>query len=309
MALRVEDVRLLLAAVDAGSITKAAQQSFISQQGLSAAIRRVEQFLGSEVLVRYPTGVRLTDSGRAAYESLRGLVSNADAAAQLARLEPEGGTTLVVGVTSPAGMGSITALYGLAPHIQVRVHQLNFDQVERVFAHKLADIVITFGPLAVPGWTSSLLYSEQLGLLVPRGHRLARAASIEPSAVLDEVFLAGSSLPRGWSEVGRLESFRDGRVARIGDPRHTDVHNPADANEMVAARLAVVTAPMSHGRFFPHPLATLVPLDGSAVSCDVVVLSGVLEEGTPKRAAADTVVTLLHALARNSEPPPQVRRG
>jgi DNA-binding transcriptional LysR family regulator len=296
VSLRVEDVRLLLAAVDAGSMSRAAKQSFITQQGLSLAIRRVEREIRAELVERSPYGVRLTAQGRAAYESLQRLVCSADSAIQIGRLEHSGDQTLVVGVTSPAAGLAVSALHRLASTMQLRVRQLGFDQLDQTLAHGLADIVITFGPVARPRWTSISLYTERLAILVPRAHPLASATTLQPADVLDETFLSGPSLPAGWPQVGRLESFRHGAVPRLGDALLTDVRNPAEANEMVAARLAVVTAPVSHRTFFPHPLVSVIPLEGPAW-CDVVVLDGVREDQAAKRSMADTVIDLLKRLA------------
>jgi len=295
MTLRVDDIRLLLAAVEAGSMSRAAQSSFITQQGISAAIRRVEANVGRELLDRSPGGIRLNRHGKAIYEALSEIVNNADGA-RLASQEPWDDSSLVIGVTSPAAVGSIGILRHRLPKTRIRIRQLNFDQLDRTLAYGLADLVITFGPLTVPGWASVSLYTERLGVLLPRSHRFAPARSIHPEQVLGEVFLAGRSLPSAWPQVGRLDSFRGGALARLGDPQLTDVRNPAEANEMVAARLALVTAPMSHADFFPHPLVTLVPLDGDPMS-EVIVLDGVNEEDRVKRSVADTVISFLSGLA------------
>lgn len=282
-------------------MSRAAQRSFITQQGLSAAIRRVESSVGCQLLDRHPGGVRLTLHGREMYDALSAIVNSADLVSRLATVEPPTEATLVIGVTSPAAVGSISALHGAMPRTRIRIRQLNFDQLSRTLAHHLADVVITFGPLAVPGWTSVQLYSERLGILFPRSHRFAQEPSVSPDSVLGEVFLNGGSLPEDWPPVGRLDSYRRGSIARLGDPSLTDVRNPAEANEMVAARLALVTAPLSHARFFPHPLVNVVPLEGSTL-CDVIALDGTTGEDPGKREAAETVLTLLKAMAQPPQP-------
>lgn len=295
MALRIDDVRLLLTAVEEGSMSRAAQRSFITQQGLSSAIRRVENSIGCQVLERHASGVRLTALGREMYDALSAIVSNADTASRLARQLPSSYETITVGVTSPAAVGSISELHGALPHARIHVRQLNFDQLGRTLTHHTADLVITFGPLTVPGWRSARLYSERLGLLLPRMHRLAQEKSVDLDAVLGEVFLSGANLPQSWPQIGRLDAFRSGRPARLGDPDLTDVRNPAEANEMVAARLALVTAPMSHGRFFPHPLVSLVPLK-ERILCDAIILNGIEEQDGAKHRIADTITALLTAM-------------
>ena len=47
----------------AGSLSKAAEKLYISQQGLSSSLRRLEKELGRELFVRRPTGLVLTEDG------------------------------------------------------------------------------------------------------------------------------------------------------------------------------------------------------------------------------------------------------
>lgn len=63
--------------VDAGSYTKAAKVLHISQPALSAAIKKLERELRSELLVRTSRTFRLTPAGQAAYETAKQLHTQA----------------------------------------------------------------------------------------------------------------------------------------------------------------------------------------------------------------------------------------
>src|ERR1700722_19989817 len=61
--LELRHLRYLVAVADAGTVTRAAERLFIAQPTLSQQIRRLEQILGTPLLVRGRDGVRLTAAG------------------------------------------------------------------------------------------------------------------------------------------------------------------------------------------------------------------------------------------------------
>src|SRR5580658_2185737 len=63
--LRLADLQMLHAAVQAGSMAKAAQQLSISQPAISRAISEMERLLGVRLLDRGPRGVEPTRYGAA----------------------------------------------------------------------------------------------------------------------------------------------------------------------------------------------------------------------------------------------------
>lgn len=65
----------LVAAVELGSFTKAAQQLGYSQSGLTHMMNALEQEIGFPLLLRDHRGVRLTAQGRRLYPQIRQLLS------------------------------------------------------------------------------------------------------------------------------------------------------------------------------------------------------------------------------------------
>ena len=61
---RIESLMLFLRVVESGSISRAARESFISQQGASAAIKGLEQDFGIELFDRASSRLQLTARGR-----------------------------------------------------------------------------------------------------------------------------------------------------------------------------------------------------------------------------------------------------
>ena len=62
--MNTKELECFLAVCEEKSINKAAKTTFISVQGLSRMIKKIEAELGAEVLVRTQQGIELTDQGR-----------------------------------------------------------------------------------------------------------------------------------------------------------------------------------------------------------------------------------------------------
>ncbi|MGQ7791066.1 LysR family transcriptional regulator [Faunimonas sp. B44] len=64
MSFDLRQARHFLAACDSGSITRAADETCVTQPALSHSIRKLEESLGTKLFNRLPSGLELTESGR-----------------------------------------------------------------------------------------------------------------------------------------------------------------------------------------------------------------------------------------------------
>jgi len=78
--MRIEKIRNFIIVVDSLSITKAAEQLYISQSVLSKQITSIEQELGVTLFERSKSGIRLTLEGAVAYENLSKVIQAYDTA-------------------------------------------------------------------------------------------------------------------------------------------------------------------------------------------------------------------------------------
>lgn len=62
--------RIFLAAAECGSISRAAQQLYISQPAVSTGIKKLEESMGTTLFIRKSKGVVLTENGRILYDGL-----------------------------------------------------------------------------------------------------------------------------------------------------------------------------------------------------------------------------------------------
>src|SRR5271154_6948110 len=76
--LELRHLRYLVAVADAGTVTRAAERLFIAQPTLSQQIGRLEQLVGTPLLVRGRDGVRLTTAGAVLVGVARDVLSLVD---------------------------------------------------------------------------------------------------------------------------------------------------------------------------------------------------------------------------------------
>src|SRR5437764_852205 len=81
----LRQINYLLAVVEEGSFTRAAQRLSVAQPSLSQQVRALERELGGPLLERMPSGVQLTAAGRAFLPEARAAASHAARAAEAAR--------------------------------------------------------------------------------------------------------------------------------------------------------------------------------------------------------------------------------
>ena len=77
-AIELRHLRYFVAVAEAGSFTHAAERMFIAQPTLSQQIRRLEEFVGAQLLHRRREGLQLTKAGAVLLEAARTVLSLVD---------------------------------------------------------------------------------------------------------------------------------------------------------------------------------------------------------------------------------------
>jgi DNA-binding transcriptional LysR family regulator len=189
------DLRLLryfVAVAEELSFTRAAARLHMSQQPLSAAIRRFEADLGVELFARTTRQVELTDAGRAMLEPARAALRAADDALATARAAGRG-------VAGDVRFGlSGGARYGLEPlfaalaadhpalHVQVR-HDSAAPLVADLRAGRL-DVAITFAAQLPDDLQHERLVDEPAVLAVAAAHPFADRDTVALAELRAETF-------------------------------------------------------------------------------------------------------------------------
>jgi len=142
----INQLRTFVAAIDAGSLTAAAPQVFLSQSAVSEQLRKLEERAGHPLLVRSKSGVVPTPAGERLLAHARRLLALSEAAWRDLHGVALAGT-LRLGVTDyfrTAEMAALLARLG-AQHPQVRlcVTVRKSDEVEAGHARGEFDLAIT----------------------------------------------------------------------------------------------------------------------------------------------------------------------
>lgn len=161
---------------ETGSMAKAAGDLFISSQGLSKAIGRLEAELGQTLFVRTHQGVVPTASAHALYPKVQGLVNTLESIRGL----PEGGMpeeTLRVfaasGVLAYTGVGFVRDFERLHPGWHLHVDECSDDYVIDVVGSGRAEIGFAAGPVDADTFDADLFSSHRHVIVVGEDHELA----------------------------------------------------------------------------------------------------------------------------------------
>ena len=123
---KLELYRIFREVAEAGNISLAAENLFLSQPAVSQSVKQLEQQLGTRLFVRSPRGVSLTEDGRLLFEYVRsamGLLETGEDKLQQTRTLQAG--TLVIGasdtVTSQFLLPHLEAFHRSYPNIHIRI--------------------------------------------------------------------------------------------------------------------------------------------------------------------------------------------
>jgi LysR family hydrogen peroxide-inducible transcriptional activator len=83
--LKLKDLRYLVAVADTRHFGRAAARCFVSQPTLSAQLRKLEEYLGVQLIERQPRRVALTAAGEEIVQRARGMLEASDAIVNLAQ--------------------------------------------------------------------------------------------------------------------------------------------------------------------------------------------------------------------------------
>jgi DNA-binding transcriptional LysR family regulator len=220
---RFEAMSLLLAAVDAGSLSAAARRLGTPLATVSRKVSELEAHLGTRLLTRGSRRLALTEAGRSYVEAARRIVEQVEAAERAAAGEyaaPRGELT----VTAPIAFGRVHVLPVVLdflkayPEIDVRL-SLSDRLVHLLEDH--VDVAVRIGALA----DSSLIAT--------------RVGAIRPVVCASPAYLAARGAPAHPRELARHDVITfEGLAAGVGWTMGEGAPPPAALH----ARLSVTTA-------------------------------------------------------------------
>lgn len=193
--MELHQIRYVLAVAKAGSFTRAAEDLFLAQPSLSVQVRKLERELGVELFRRLGRRVEPTTAGEAFLEHIEPAMFHLEQArlgAAAVRNLQQG--RVDVGVLPSVGahvLPEVLARYRCA-HPGVEVHLLEHNrsgELERMVQAGKLDLAVTRAPRSKPGVTGRLLLREPMVAMLPPGHRLSEASTLDLTELADDDFV------------------------------------------------------------------------------------------------------------------------
>jgi DNA-binding transcriptional LysR family regulator len=216
MRFDLTDLRLFLNTAEAASITHGAARTNLALASASARIRGMEALLGTPLLERQRRGVRPTPAGRALLHHAQLVLQ------QMERLRGELGAfgsglkTRLRLLANTAGMSEflpeVLATYLAGhPNVGIDLEERPSAQIVPAVAEGHADLGIVADAVDMGALETFPFRTDQLVLIAPRSHRLARRRALAFRETLDQDFV-------GLGAGSALQEHLAAHAARAGQP-------------------------------------------------------------------------------------------
>ena len=192
--MNLRDLRYFVALAETRHFGKAAERSFVSQPTLSAQIKKLETYLGVQLIERQPRKVTLTETGVKILPLARRVLQESDEIVSLARNEhdPLSGK-LKVGLIPTIGPYLLPLVARKLRKQLPRLKVLLYEHQTQPLLEKLRAGDIDLGILALPvpldGLEARSLYEEAFTLAVPSNNPLAKRANVKIDDLANETLL------------------------------------------------------------------------------------------------------------------------
>ena len=168
------------------NFTKAAAELNLSQSALSRAIQKLEEQLGSQLFDRKPREIMLTDLGELMMERAKAILKLMDDTfAEIAEASRRGRIRLgAIPTIAPYLLPSLLSSFAKKhPDISVMVQEDTTEMLIKSCSLGEIELAIVALPIIAKDLEVESLFSEQLQLVLPVGHPLAKQKTVKVEAV------------------------------------------------------------------------------------------------------------------------------
>lgn len=265
--MELHQLRIFVTVAEEGSIHGAARRLMFAPPSVSQALRKLERHLGTELVVRSPRGIELTDSGATLLERARDILRRIDLAVDETRGRSSQRRSLKIGLMAgrlSAGeltTSIVTTFRRRHPELDVSVQELTFsDQVDAIACGSV-DVAIVRPPYDDDRVELTPLFAEPRLLCFDAEHEFADADELHVEQVLDQPVLDLSNAPREWSRFWQLDEYRNEPARVCSDPAVT----VSELQMTLAGTRCVLSVAASGWRMgIANPFLRAVPLTGVA---------------------------------------------
>ena len=181
--LKLKDLRYLVAVADTRHFGRAAARCHISQPTLSAQLRKLENYLGVQLVERAPRRIALTEAGEAITARARGILESTAEIVTLAQAlrDPLAGRLrlALLPTIGPYLLPLVAARIRKAlPRLELMLYEYQTRPLLEHLHNGEIDVGILALPVHVEGIVSRPLYDEPFVLALPEAHPLARRREV-----------------------------------------------------------------------------------------------------------------------------------
>ncbi len=220
-------------------VTEAAKRLHIAQPALSQSIRTLERNLDVKLFLRKNKRMALTDAGRAFLAEARKSIDQFEYAKAIARSAERGVVgKFSIGFGPTAGLGILPAILrkfrGLYPDVELVLREVGTEgQLQGVERREL-DVAIGYTRADEAKFSSRVLRTEELVVLLPREHPLAANETLAVRQIAGEPLI----LPRRSAAASVANAISALYSSQNLSPRFAhQVETPQAAHALVAAGL------------------------------------------------------------------------
>jgi len=204
----LDQLHTFLEVVRLKSFSKAAQTCYRTQPAISAQVRQLEHELNTPLFDRLGTRIALTPAGKILREYAEQILElRRQAQNMINELERTPRGELVIAANEASCIYVLPLVFSefkkQFPNVQLLVDRSYGARVVKAVLENQADFGITQLPVQERKLRVARIYSDEIELIVPSGHRLARKKVILPQDVLGNPLL----LPRAGRTRSRLNAW------------------------------------------------------------------------------------------------------
>jgi len=206
----LDQLHTFLEIVRLKSFSKAAQTCYRTQPAISAQVRQLEQELNTTLFERLGTKISLTVAGRIFAEHAEQILAlRRRAQDSINELEKVPRGELLIAANEATCIYVLPGVFAefkkQFPNVQLSVDRSYGTRVVQAVLDNLADFGITQLPVQEKKLQVVKIYSDEIKLLVPAGHKLASYERVMPRDLLGEQLL----LPKTGTTRARLNTWLD----------------------------------------------------------------------------------------------------
>jgi len=182
--MNLRDLRYLVAVADTRHFGKAAARCHVSQPTLSAQLKKLEEYLGVELIERQPRRVALTEMGQQVVALARRIIADSDELLAMARTQndPLSGTLklALIPTIGPYLLPLIARkLRKQLPKLKLMLYEYQTGPLLTVLRAGDIDAGILALPVNADGVDTYKLYDEEFTIAMPKDHALAQRSHIK----------------------------------------------------------------------------------------------------------------------------------